>query len=41
MFGTTTFQEFEANPAYEDFTTLFFDERHDFIKGGSFIITGN
>ncbi len=26
---------------YEDFTTPTFDERHDLIKGGSFISTGN
>lgn len=35
------FKEFAIHPAYEDFTTPTFDERHDMIKGGSFISTGN
>ena len=34
-------QGFEIHPVYEDFTTPTFDERHDMIKGGSFISTGN
>lgn len=32
---------FKIHPAYEDFTTPTYDERHDMIKGGSFISTGN
>lgn len=35
------FSGFEIHPVYEDFTTPTFDERHDLIKGGSFISTGN
>jgi formylglycine-generating enzyme required for sulfatase activity len=35
------FANFEMHPVYEDFTTPTFDERHDLIKGGSFISTGN
>ena len=35
------FKGFEIHPVYEDFTTPIFDERHDLIKGGSFISTGN
>ena len=35
------FRGFEIHPVYEDFTTPTFDERHDIIKGGSFISTGN
>lgn len=35
------FQGFQIHPVYEDFTTPTFDERHDLIKGGSFISTGN
>lgn len=35
------FQKFEIHPVYEDFTTPTFDQRHDLIKGGSFISTGN
>lgn len=35
------FHGFEIHPVYEDFTTPTFDQRHDIIKGGSFISTGN
>ena len=35
------FSKFEIHPVYEDFTTPTFDDRHDCIKGGSFISTGN
>jgi formylglycine-generating enzyme required for sulfatase activity len=35
------FANFQIHPVYEDFTTPTFDERHDLIKGGSFISTGN
>ena len=35
------FEKFEIHPVYEDFTTPTFDDRHDCIKGGSFISTGN
>jgi len=35
------FKKFEIHPVYEDFSTPTFDERHDMIKGGSFISTGN
>lgn len=32
---------FEVHPIYDDFTTPTFDERHNLIKGGSWISTGN
>lgn len=35
------FDKFDIHPAYEDFSTPTFDQRHDMIKGGSFISTGN
>jgi len=35
------FEGFEIHPVYEDFTTPTFDNRHNIIKGGSFISTGN
>lgn len=35
------FEGFEIHPIYEDFTTPTFDNRHNLIKGGSFISTGN
>jgi hypothetical protein len=35
------FGNFEIHPAYEDFSTPVFDERHNVIKGGSFLATGN
>jgi formylglycine-generating enzyme required for sulfatase activity len=35
------FKQFEIHPVYEDFSTPTFDDRHDMIKGGSFISTGN
>jgi hypothetical protein len=35
------FEGFEIHPIYEDFTTPTFDNRHNMIKGGSFISTGN
>lgn len=35
------FKNFEIHPVYEDFSTPTFDERHDLIKGGSFVSTGN
>lgn len=34
-------EDFKVHPIYEDFTSPTFDERHDMIKGGSFISTGN
>ena len=34
-------KKFEIHPVYEDFTTPTFDDRHDCIKGGSFMSTGN
>lgn len=38
---TYPFDGFETHPAYDDFTTPTFDDRHALIKGGSFISLGN
>ncbi len=35
------FEGFAIHPLYDDFTTPTFDGRHNLIKGGSFISTGN
>lgn len=35
------FQGFEIHPWYDDFSTPTFDTRHNLIKGGSWISTGN
>jgi hypothetical protein len=35
------FDGFRIHPIYEDFSTPAFDNRHNIIKGGSFISTGN
>ncbi|WP_201352634.1 5-histidylcysteine sulfoxide synthase [Hydrogenimonas urashimensis] len=35
------FAGFEVHPVYDDFTTPTFDGKHNLIKGGSFISTGN
>jgi 5-histidylcysteine sulfoxide synthase/putative 4-mercaptohistidine N1-methyltranferase len=35
------FEEFEVHPHYDDFTTPTFDDRHNLIKGGSWISCGN
>ena len=35
------FSGFEVHQLYDDFTTPTFDERHNLIKGGSWISTGN
>jgi len=35
------FDGFKTHPAYDDFTTPTFDDRHALIKGGSFISMGN
>jgi len=35
------FEGFEAHPLYDDFSIPTFDDRHNLIKGGSFISTGN
>lgn len=35
------FDGFEVHPIYDDFTTPTFDERHNLIKGGSWISCGN
>lgn len=35
------FEGFRTHPIYEDFTTPTFDEKHQLIKGGSWISTGN
>ncbi len=35
------FKGFETHPLYDDFSTPTFDGRHNLIKGGSFISTGN
>lgn len=35
------FGHFEVHPIYDDFTTPTFDERHNLIKGGSWISCGN
>ncbi len=38
---TYPFAGFEVHPIYDDFTTPTFDERHNVIKGGSWISCGN
>ncbi len=38
---TTGFEGFEVHPFYDDFSTPTFDTRHNLIKGGSWISTGN
>ncbi|BBG66399.1 glutamate synthase [NADPH] large chain [Hydrogenimonas sp.] len=35
------FEGFEVHPIYDDFTTPTYDGRHNLIKGGSFISTGD
>jgi putative 4-mercaptohistidine N1-methyltranferase len=35
------FNGFEAHPYYDDFSTPTFDDKHNLIKGGSWISTGN
>lgn len=35
------FDEFSVHPAYDDFSVPTFDGRHNLIKGGSWITTGN
>ena len=35
------FEGFDVHPLYDDFTTPTFDERHNLIKGGSWISSGN
>lgn len=35
------FEGFKVHPLYDDFTTPTFDNRHNLIKGGSWISTGN
>lgn len=35
------FEGFEVHPIYDDFTTPTFDDRHNLIKGGSWISCGN
>ncbi len=35
------FEGFEVHPLYDDFTTPTFDERHNLLKGGSWISCGN
>jgi putative 4-mercaptohistidine N1-methyltranferase len=37
----TGFNGFEIHPCYDDFSTPTFDTRHNLIKGGSWISTGN
>jgi 5-histidylcysteine sulfoxide synthase/putative 4-mercaptohistidine N1-methyltranferase len=37
----TGFDGFEIHPVYDDFSTPTFDTRHNLIKGGSWISTGN
>jgi len=37
----TGFRGFEVHPYYDDFSTPTFDTRHNLIKGGSWISTGN
>ena len=37
----TGFDGFEIHPCYDDFSTPTFDTRHNLIKGGSWISTGN
>jgi 5-histidylcysteine sulfoxide synthase/putative 4-mercaptohistidine N1-methyltranferase len=36
-----SFEGFEVHPAYDDFSVPTFDGRHNLIKGGSWISTGN
>ncbi|MFV5215507.1 5-histidylcysteine sulfoxide synthase [Azonexus caeni] len=38
---TYPFDGFAVHPIYDDFTSPTFDERHNIIKGGSWIATGN
>lgn len=38
---TYPFDGFQVHPLYDDFTTPTFDNRHNLIKGGSWIATGN
>jgi 5-histidylcysteine sulfoxide synthase/putative 4-mercaptohistidine N1-methyltranferase len=38
---TSGFEGFEVHPIYDDFSTPTFDTRHNLIKGGSWISTGN
>ncbi|PKO49752.1 MAG: 5-histidylcysteine sulfoxide synthase, partial [Betaproteobacteria bacterium HGW-Betaproteobacteria-21] len=38
---TYPFDGFEVHPIYDDFTTPTFDDRHNIIKGGSWISCGN
>ena len=38
---TYPFDGFQTHPAYDDFTTPTFDDRHALMKGGSFISLGN
>ena len=38
---TYPFDGFEVHPIYDDFTTPTFDQRHNIIKGGSWISAGN
>ena len=38
---TYPFEGFKTHPIYDDFTTPTFDERHNLIKGGSWIACGN
>jgi 5-histidylcysteine sulfoxide synthase/putative 4-mercaptohistidine N1-methyltranferase len=35
------FEGFDVHPIYDDFTTPTFDERHNLLKGGSWISAGN
>lgn len=38
---TYPFDGFDVHPIYDDFTSPTFDDRHNLIKGGSWIATGN
>ena len=38
---TYPYDKFVIHPVYEDFSTVSFDDRHDLLKGGSFLATGN
>ena len=38
---TYPFEGFKTHPIYDDFTTPTFDDRHNLIKGGSWVATGN
>lgn len=38
---TYPFEGFDVHPIYDDFTTPTFDDRHNLIKGGSWISSGN